>query len=645
MKKIETERIKKYFSGYSVFWLLLFGIVGLRLVLSVVYTLPQFDGGMNLQVPLNMMENGVYGTLYNGGTPFDIVVQTGLPVLFPVYLMFLLFGAGFSQALFVNAVYFVLLLWLTDRIGRKLGMREEWRLVSLMAVFLVRKIYVYSMSLYGEVPAAMWLLACVYFLMKYEEKEERRWLLLSGLSYGLALLTKTVLFIAVPSLIVVFISKIFVEKKLKIRDVCGWVLTCAIPYVLFIIYKFVVLGTGEFQTLTNRLLGGIMKQAGVAEGYSDTAGSIFDKFAVHMGILSEYLRVPAVIIFIALAANLIYLAYHIIKRKHLVYFEILALVAYSYFGWWLLITSTAKAWERRIFIGLLLMLFVMVWNLSRCEKLQKLMERKWAFPVLLSVLILGVYVRQVPEMLKVDYTERKAIEADGAFIRELAAEELDAVFCGNGWWQAPIVSFAAGMDFYDINNVRGNHVYYVKDRNEKKLGGDAFKLLGEQLDMEKIYSNAQSETTIYKVSGLETYEPFTEEAREEVDVQEISKDMENDLTRGLYPYEADAKNRWAEQEAGFLLDAEEGTNELEFRFRVANYEQMDEKPMQVVLYVNGEAAAVQKVEQDGEYVMTATTEWKDGNEGMEVYVYATSHLLLEGDSRELSYLFEGLRIR
>ena len=60
------------------------GVIGWRLCLLVIYGLPYFDGGMNIQVPVSMMRTGTYGTLYNGGTAFDIAVQTGLPVLFPI---------------------------------------------------------------------------------------------------------------------------------------------------------------------------------------------------------------------------------------------------------------------------------------------------------------------------------------------------------------------------------------------------------------------------------------------------------------------------------------------------------------------------------------------------------------------------------
>ena len=642
---MRSEWMKKKGTPDRIIWVLFAGIVGLRTVLTVIYGLPYFDGGMNLQVPLSLIENGTYSTLYNGGTLFDIAIQTGVPVLVPIYVMFLVFGIGTSQALFVNAVYLVVFLWLVNRICRQAGMDGRWRMICLMLIFLVRKIYEYSMGIYGEVPAAVWFLFCVFFLMKQEETGERKWLCLSGLCYGLALLTKTVLFIAVPALLVVFLSKIFLEKRLKIKNVICWAVSCIVPYAAFLIYKFCSLGSNEFRTLTERLMGGIMKQAGVKSGYSDTAGNIFRKFAAHMGVLSDYLKLHELLLFLILAVNLLYFGYHIIKRGYLLYFELLALVAYSYFGWWLLITPTAKAWERRIFIGILLMIITIVWNVSRSAAADRLKDRNRAFVLVLSCLLAGVYIRQVPELLKIDYGEKAALEKDGEYIRGLAEQEPDAVFCGNGWWQAPNVSFFAGITFMDVNETEGENLYYIRGKYEKLLGEDTLSELERTIELQQIYSNETSETEIYKVTGRKPYREFSEEEYEQAQLDAVPKDCTDDSVRGLNSYEEDTKNRWAEENVGILLDMDPEDERLEFDYRIVNIDQMDVKPVEITVYVNEEEVYSRMLDRDGRYKALIDVSDFSGEEYLEVHIVSNGSIAAEGDDRELSYLFEGLYLR
>lgn len=625
------------------------GVIGWRLCLMVIYGLPYFDGGMNIQVPVSMMRTGTYGTLYNGGTAFDIAVQTGLPVLFPIYVLFQIFGIGFVQALTVNAIYMVCMLLLLDRIGRHAGMEAEWRLMGIMLIFCMRNVYDYSLGVYGEVPSLVWLLVSVLCLMIYEEQQKDRWMYGAGVAYGLALLTKTVLFIAVPAIVIVLLSKIFLEKKLRIRDALKAVAGCVIPYSLFMGYKFLTLGTAAFQTLTRTLMKGIMKQAGVSSGYADTTGGIFHKFGIHMGILSGFVDLPVVLVFLILAVNLLYMGYNIIRRKHLVYFEILALTAYSYFGWWLLITSTEKAWFRRIFIGLLLMIFTMFWNLSQSVQVRKLTEKYRAFlPVLLCVILTGACTRQMQGILGSDHgKEKQAIAADAVFIRELKTEQPDAVFCGNGWWQAPLLSFASGIDFYDLNQTYVDNMYYVKDKYETEQGGDTMSELVKTFDLEEIYSNPDSKTQIYQVTGRHYYVPFTENEKNNAG-SSIAKEAirEETAVRGLNPLEADSGNCWAERESAFLLKDTKATQVL-LEGKVVNLAQMDVQPVTFSVYVNGDLAQTVTAATEGDFSLKIDVPEMNGADDacVEVRVSCSSHLVTDGDSRDLSWLFEKISLK
>ena len=64
-----------------------------------------FDGGMNLQIPYQLIKNGTYSTTYNGGTMFDTRIQTGIPVLLPTAFIFLILGVGPLQGIIANGIY------------------------------------------------------------------------------------------------------------------------------------------------------------------------------------------------------------------------------------------------------------------------------------------------------------------------------------------------------------------------------------------------------------------------------------------------------------------------------------------------------------------------------------------------------------
>ena len=640
MKKWIQKAWERPYRSYTVIWLLFSALIGVRLTLHTLYGLPSFDGAMNLQVPVSLMDYGTYATLYNGGKLYDISVQTGVPVLAAIYVIFCIFGVGITQALVVNAVYLVLMLILIDRICKALDMPGAWRFLCIGSLFLLRNVYEYSMGVYGEVPAAVWFLLCVWLLMKWEAEPKWRWLLLSGLAYGMALLTKTVLLIALPALCIVFLSKIFLEKRYLIRDVLKWGAACAVPCAIFQTVKFISVGSSAFRSLTDRLLGGILKQAGVVQGYSDTAGTIIHKFAVHMGILSDYIGLHEIVLFLVLGLNFVYWLYRTVNRKHAVLFDIVVLVAYSYFGWWLLITPTAKAWERRIFIGVIFMIMVIVWHVYEAVRGCAWKERRKLELCICIALLAAVYMRQVTGMLRVDYGERNAVEEDGQYIRQIAQEEPDAVFCGNGWWQAPLQSFVSGITFYDINDIDGDTLYYVKDKYERQEDDGALDALSDILTVEKVYDNRQSGTEIYRVIEKAPYERFTEEEYRGAWRRSLSKEEGQEGVRGLNGYEADSGNCWAEQEVGILLAPQPGDKELVFQYRIMNLQQINADDMEIGIYINGELVDTERPQEDGDYTACIDISRFSGMDWIEVRISANGRLDTGGDERELSYLFE-----
>ena len=66
------ENMKKVYKDlYKVVIVLSIFIFGGYLLQYCVWTLPSFDGAMNLQVPQSMLNTGKYMTTWDGGKLFD----------------------------------------------------------------------------------------------------------------------------------------------------------------------------------------------------------------------------------------------------------------------------------------------------------------------------------------------------------------------------------------------------------------------------------------------------------------------------------------------------------------------------------------------------------------------------------------------
>lgn len=180
----------------------------------------------------------------------------------------------------------------------------------------------------------------------------------------------------------------------------------------------------------------------MTDGYKDTA-SIVEKVFTHLGIFEDYTGIPAWILVTLLVLEFIFFVYTVWKMRRMKWFDVLELLMFSYFGWWILITPTSKAWERRIIIGILI--FCLIASIRLVTYIEAT-DFKKAFYVYIAVgsaafIALGTRTH-TPE-------SRKGSEALAEAVTELAQSE-DAVFYGNGWWQAPCISFLSNISFFDM---------------------------------------------------------------------------------------------------------------------------------------------------------------------------------------------------
>lgn len=474
-----------------------------RFVFLACTQVPSFDGAMNLQVPVSLVRHGAYATNYHVTGLFASRIQTGAPVLLPIAALFKIFGIGSVQALMVNVLYIALLVFFIYIISRETGADRTVVLLVMGITTLLWGFLELSMGIYGEIPTLALFLGTVYFLMLAERKKQRRYFVAAGLFFGLAYLTKTVILIAAPALALVFVSKWLVEKKIRLTDVFLWLGGAALPVVIFEIYKLSSLGINAYFAFWSGQSDNILQQAGVRPGYEDTVG-LLEKFKVHLDIYSETFNIQGAALIVILALNFVWFVYKAVKRKKLDYMDIVELVVYSYFGWWLLITPTEKAWGRRIIIGTVLLEWISAvklwrmfdWVVSqiRPDDSKKIKVYAETFVSLFAALFVGFGA------ISYSMDSKRGAQELAAVVCQKAEEE-QALICGHGWWHAPIISFYSGIDFYDLGRLDTEKVeepvYFVGDTSWMTESGETEEDL--PCPVELVYEESYTGQRLYLI--------------------------------------------------------------------------------------------------------------------------------------------------
>lgn len=480
---------------YTIFFIIISAIILFTVIRLCLCGLASFDGGMNLQVSYQLMNAGTYSTMYDGGIMFDERIQTGIPVLLPIYFVFLMFGIGPIQMTVINGIYLLGMYILIYIIGIEVKINKWILLILELFVCVTPNLSNYGMGVYGEIPTLFWLLTTIYTLQRAKGKNRNKHFFLSGVFYGLAFLTKTVILIALPSFILVLISKWMIEKIIKIKQFLLWITGYLIPPLSFELYKISQLGITVYINKQKNLILSVAQQAGVVSGFSDTNG-IINKLFFHMQTFCSQYKINIVVLILILCSSFLYFARKIIQQCKLEYFDIIFLVAVSYFGWWLLITPTQKAWARRIIIGVILMEFstFFVWNV-----LYEKYKKKYSCLLLLFILSASLLNAGYRALQINDFGKQDVLEAS-QFLKDYIKQNPDTIVCGSGWWQAPVISIMSEIPFYDINHIENDiaNVVLVEDQNAYYLNG--LSNIKELYEYEKIYSNERTPIFIYKIN-------------------------------------------------------------------------------------------------------------------------------------------------
>lgn len=542
----------------------------LQLVLNIHGQPVSFDGAMNLQVAAALVEGQGYARFYDHWVLFPREIQTNAPVVLPAAAVFALLGVSFATGQVVSLLYLVAFVgavfWLVQSLsGRIAG------LAAVVLVLLVPELSRFGAGGYGEVPALFWwLLALIVAQRALPEQDGAAWFWV-GVLLAMAVLTKTVMLMPVGVALAVFVPILLVLRDWKALGL--GLAGLALPVLAWELFKLVSMGgLAAWSGWWDTQLEAVLNQAGVGDGFEDTPG-MGEKLIQHAAVLSADLGVP---MWLLPVLGLVPLG---LVWRALVAFRtagprcpeaatllVLAACMVAYFGWWLFVTPTEKAWYRRIFNGVLLLYsslpLLLVWG--------KGFYSSWFRPagvlaMAMLVLPLGVLSAGALGQWSSIWGEddRPRLEGTRSVVDFMRNAPDSARFYGYRWYSKPVFGLYAERRIFDLARHRcffddeASKDYFLIDGYLAAAGLRSRALQGLE---HRTVLEGSDWGSVVQVWGGCRFEPFSEAelsgAKSHIDFLTASYSK----TRGLYRPEGDGW-RWSGPRAQVLMRIQ-GESEL-----------------------------------------------------------------------------------
>ena len=531
--------------GHSKLWniLLLLALLafGAKCV-SIALTTPfSFDGSQTAQVARSLAENGSYTTTYDRPIEFDPIISTGLPVILPVALSFKLFGSTFSAGLMLNALY----AWLFAAAAawyllRSLRLHPFYALLALGLLAVTPQMGIWAFGLYGEMPMLFYLMLTAILLQRFETHRTRRTLFWAGLCLGLAGLTKMVALIALPAVAAALAYTRFWNRERSagesngfkgfFLDLLVFALGLLLPFAAYELYQILVLGVDAYLLRLSQRVSFVLSHPSLLEN-QNSLNNLIRKLFSHFRRLSTYIGMKTRIAALLMLVVMVALGLHLTvifsgvnrvlgnnRNRSAVNASglFLVILTLALFGWWLLLTG--HPWERYIFPGIVLLNILLVSALGLVCKGEYtspgnlvgfrtgLLHLFLMISVILFTAAWGVQsFRQGTYKISFQDTEEKTgyLRA-AAFIQGLPE---DARVFGYGWWQAPVLSFAADTQFYDfyahpelLAPGKLKDTFLVSDLYVAYLDPESLQSVLSNFEYELVYQDKPNELSIYQLT-------------------------------------------------------------------------------------------------------------------------------------------------
>lgn len=647
----DVSNQKKFiiFDKYAKFLIIFIFVILIAYLIGLCLTqIPSFDGAMNLQISENLAEKGIYATRYNGDTWFDERIQTGAPVLIIISFIIKIFGKNMPLILSVNAFFILGLFFIIRKILKKCDISDLFVSILFLFLFLNPVLFNSGMGVYGEIPTLFFFLVSSFLLLDYEKSKLK--IFLSGVFLGLAYLTKTVILISFPAFIIVFILNLYF-KKLKVKDFIIWFSGFLSFILIFEIYKYFSLGSENYFLWWYSQLQSILRQAGVKEGFSDTANK-FVKIFLHIKKYCGYFKINIILFISVVIFNTVVFVRKFIDEfisKNFKFDNVIFITAASYMVWWIAITPTEKAWDRRIINGSILLLvstlMLFVYFIRRYwSKISKLKFLNLYIVIFGLFIVINLYFN-IDNISWFDNSNKVAAYKVADYIKDIKKKDPNALFCGMGWGQAPVASFLADEQFYDfgyIDDINTN-TYVVLDNWAFTVTKDSvYNTLGET-DYEEVYNDVNN-FRIYKVNAL--IAPFTEEDYRLADRSSYVYTDTYEYTSNLYNYEQTSNLRWSKKDSAILLKNNNNAKSLFIKFKVPALNRFINKDLNMDIFIDDILVEKIKIDHEGVYEVNINIDnMIEINDVAEIKFKMSSRISTPGDSRKLSFMFEEASLR
>lgn len=464
-----------------------------------------FDEAAFLQVPKNLIRYNQYATAtLEGFDTFNPAVSTGPAVLLPIALVFKLFGIGLLQARFVMLAFFIGTIAALYSLAKYLFDGK----VALLCLFLLicntNNDFVYTLgtTVHGEVPAIFFFtVGCLYWFRSFHTQEgSKRYLLLSGLFWAMAILSKHLFLFLIIALVLIYCLSILFEGKMRFRQIAFPLVVIGCFLFLWILWQISVLGFRET----------IIKIGGLSRFQAKITGSSLEVPFRNLTNIEQWIGWGLII------PSILYAVYLMVRQgAQSVAIGFILLFMHLWILWWLLGNTTG--WFRHVFPGMVFMnifiskFLIDIYRMVRTEKKIKTDAEVAAAPsapllysmisVMIVTLVLGRTL--IPTGLYSfklgDYAgKRQRQEEFARYIREEIEQE--AIVSGYGWYMEWPISFLADRMFRNRKSLPPEHrdsvpEYLIITPNMKSKG------LAKDL---KEFVNEHT-TPYHRIDGYEIY--------------------------------------------------------------------------------------------------------------------------------------------
>ncbi len=467
---------------------------------------PSFDGAMNLNVARSLADGHGYGFRYDGFFAFP--AQTDGPFVLPAALVFRMFGISRASAQAVSLCYLLAFAALVPVLLRRAGLPAWLAATAAASCLAMPGTAEYGLDGYGEIPTLCWILAALLAAMRAVEHPDRStWrFALSGLLFGLAVLTKTAAWIAV--LPAASACAAYAAGRARgWRGVAALATGLALPIVGWELFRLLALGSLAAWHLWWQLqLGQVARQSGSADAQL-LPGALLAKLSRHLRILSRAVgvSVPLLAVWLVLPAAM---AFRRLRdpadpaTRLLV--SALLLATLSTFAWWLLLAPTGMAWLRRILPALLLQTCLVALLLPGSgSRLRAVLAVLLLVP---QLALLGAGLHGLSQRDPAAHGD--AIRRAVLLMRGLPT---DSVFFGVGWWQAPVLSLFSGrtvmnLDLWSPERINVlPHKFLLVDRAMREIGGSDLLQARAVAVLEPVFD--APDAAIYRILSVDPERP------------------------------------------------------------------------------------------------------------------------------------------